>query len=213
MKINKVPFEYQSEPLDKIDLNSPYGKLPYIHDSDNNTKVGDTNLIIPYLTKKFNVAIDADMGSAERSIAIAFDRLIGEHLYWSGVIQPRWREDQGFETYIPHIVQGAEVTPELRAALDAFRKRIRDEFNGQGMGRRDGDCVVQFYQADIDALGDYLGQKKYFMGDRVRGIDAAVYAILRQLVDQPMSWKGTGYIESKPNLVEYMARMRKEYNM
>ena len=38
----------------------------------------------------------------------------------------------GWETYIPYIVQGAEVTPQLRAFLDSFRERIMNGFVGQG---------------------------------------------------------------------------------
>lgn len=94
--------------------------------------------------------------------------MIGEHSYWSGIIQPRWREDEGFETYIPHIVQGAEVTKELRGFLDAFRSRVLDGFNGQGMGRRDSQYVLELYKEDVDAISDFMGEKKYFFDDKVR---------------------------------------------
>ena len=38
----------------------------------------------------------------------------------------------GWDTYIPYIVQGAEVTPQLKAFLDSFRERILNGFVGQG---------------------------------------------------------------------------------
>jgi isoprene-epoxide---glutathione S-transferase len=213
LKINKIPFEYKNQDLGQLDVDSPYGKLPYIVDSDDDTKVGDSNLIIKYLTKKHNITIDQDLNATERSISVAFDRLVGEHLYWSGVIQPRWRMDEGWETYIPLIVHGAPVSPELRAVLDGFRQRILDGFNGQGMGRRDEDCVLEFYKADIDALSDFLGEKKYLMGEKVHTIDARVHSMLSHLTQQPMKWKGTGYIESKKNLVAYKERMQSELGL
>lgn len=213
MTIAKIPYKYHSQDLTKIDIDSPYGKLPYIIDTDDGTKVGDSNLIIHYLKKKYGDPLDSDLSDAEDAVALAFDRMMGEHLYWSGVIQPRWRMDEGFEVYIPHIVGGAEVGPELRAVLDAFRARILAEFDGQGMGRRDAKCVLLFYQKDIDALSTYLAGKKYFMGDKVRSVDAMFYAMLRQLVDQPQKWEGTGYVESKKNLVDYMGRMRAEFGV
>ena len=81
------------------------------------------------------------------------------------------------------------------------------------MGRRDTPTVLAFYQADIDALGDYLGAKEYFMGGKVSTVDAALYATLRHCVDQPQRWEGTGYIEGKRNLVTYMERMRKQFGI
>lgn len=211
MNMCKIPFEYKNQDLTKLDLDSPYGKLPYIIDTDDGTKVGDTNLIIPYLQKKYNVSIDADLSKADVAVSMAFERMICEHLYWSGIIEPRWRMDSGWETYIPYIVQGAEVGPELRAYLDAFRERILAGFNGQGMGRRDSACVLTFYKADIDALSDFLGDKPYFLGDKPHTIDAAFYAMMRHLVDQPHKWPGTGYVETKKNIMDYLGRMRKEF--
>ena len=187
--------------------------MPYIIDTDDGTKVGDANLIISYLQKKYGNPMDEDLSKSDRAILLAFDRLVCEHLYWSGVIEPRWRMDEGWEVYIPYIVQGAEVGPELRAHLDKFRERILAGFKGQGMGRRDSECVLGFYKRDIDALSDFLGDKKYFFGDKIRSIDAGLYAMLRHLVDQPQKWKGTGYVEGKKNLSAYLERMRKEWGM
>lgn len=209
----KIPFEYKNQDLTKLDTDSPFGKLPYIIDTEDGTKVGDTNLIIGYLKKKYGDTLDKGMSPPEEAILLAFDRLIGEHLYYSGILEPRWRMDEGWEVYIPYIVQGAEVGPELRAYLDQFRVRILDGFNGHGMGRRDSKTVLEFYKTDIDALSDFMGDKKYFFGDQVRSIDASLYAILRHLVDQPQKWPGTGYVESKKNLASYLERMRSEYNM
>ena len=213
LTLAKIPYTYHSQDLARIDVDSPYGKLPYIIDTDDGTKVGDSNLILEYLQKKYGDPLDGDLSGPELAVCLAFDRMIGEHLYWSGVIEPRWRMDEGFEVYIPHIVMGAEVGPELRDALDAFRKRILAEFDGQGMGRRPTECVLVFYQKDIDALSSFLGKKPYFMGDKVHAIDAMFYSMLRHLVDQPQKWKGTGYIESKANLADYMARMRQEFGI
>lgn len=213
MTITKIPFKYHSQNLASLDADSPYGKLPYIIDTDNGTKVGDSNLIIEYLQQKHGNPLDSDLSDNDLAVCIAFDRMIGEHLYWSGIIQPRWRQDEGWEVYIPHIVGGAEVGPELRAALDAFRDRILAQFMGQGMGRRDAECVLTFYKKDIDALSTFLGGNKYFLGGKVHVIDAMFYAMLRHLVDQPQKWKGTGYIETKSNVVEYMQRMRDEFGI
>jgi hypothetical protein len=81
------------------------------------------------------------------------------------------------------------------------------------MGRRNSPTVLDLYKKDIDALSDFMGSKKYFFDDKVRNIDSSVYAILRHLHDQPMKWEGTGYLEGKQNLVDYLERMRKEFSI
>jgi glutathione S-transferase len=212
MSFTGLEFEHRTQDLATLDQDSPHGKLPYIVDSDG-TKVGDSNTIIAYLKEKYGDPLDADLTVAERANALAWNRLLEEHLYWSGVIEPRWRHDEGWEVYIPYIVQGAEVTPEMREGLDAFRGRIMAEFNGQGMGRRSPEVVYDFFRADIDALSDYLGEKEYFLGNKIHSLDASVYSSLRHVTDQPQQWRGTGYTATKPNLVDYMNRIRKEYGV
>ena len=81
------------------------------------------------------------------------------------------------------------------------------------MGRRNSPTVLDLYKKDIDALSDFMGSKKYFFDDKVRNIDSSVYAILRHLHDQPMKWEGDGYLKTKQNLVDYLERMRKEFNI
>lgn len=213
MQMNGIPFEYKNQDLSKLDTDAPFGKLPYIIDTDDDTKVADSNTIIRYLRKKYNVKLDEGLSTSELAISVAFDRLACEHLYWSGVIQPRWKQDEGWEAYIPYIVQGAEVSPELRGALDAFRTRILAGFEGQGMGRRDVDTVLDFYRTDIDALSDFLGDKKFLLGDKPRTVDAGIYAMLSHLVKQPQKWKGSGYVESKQNLVDYLDRFGKTFKI
>lgn len=213
LKIRGIPYEYESQNLAHLDKDAPHGKLPYIIDSEGGTKVADSNEIIHYIEKKFGDTLDADLTPEQRAVGVAFDRLLAEHLYWSGVIEPRWRLDEGWEVYIPYIVQGAEVGPELRQVLDAFRVRILAGFDGQGMGRRDSATVLKVYKDDIDTVSAFLGNKQYFLGDKVHTIDACAYAMLRHLTDQPQKWPGTGYLEGKPNIVAYLDRMRKEYGM
>lgn len=207
-----IPFEYRNQSLATLDEDSPFGKLPYIVDSDG-TKVGDSNRIIEYFKDKYGDPLDADQTPEEAAQALAFNRLVEEHLYWSGVIQPRWRYPDQYEIYIPYIVQGAEVTPELRDALMAFRDRIVAEFDGQGMGRRPDDEVLAFLKADVDALSDYLGDKPYFTGDKLRSLDASVYSTIRHITDVPWDWPGRDHARGKANLVAYADRIRDEFKV
>lgn len=96
LQITKIPFEYKNQDLTKLDEDAPHGKLPYIIDTEGGTKVADTNAIIAYLKQKYGDPLDKDLTPADQAVLIAFDRLIGEHLYYSGVLEPRWRMDEGW---------------------------------------------------------------------------------------------------------------------
>ena len=212
LKIKKISYEYINQDLTKLDDDAPYGKLPYVIDDDG-IKIGDSQKIIEYLESKSSDPLDKGLSASDKAVCLAFERMTCEHLYFSGILEPRWRQDSGFETYIPYIVQGAEVTPELRGFLDQFRARIVANFDGQGMGRRDSEYVYELFKADIDALSGFMGDKKYFFDDQVRTIDAAVYPMLKHTADQPQQWKGTGYVYSKNNLSSFMGRMRVEFDV
>ena len=134
----KVPYEWKGENLAELDVNAPFGKLPYITDDDKpGEKVADSNAIVEYIEKKTGKSLDEGLSASDKAVCMAFERLISEHLYFSGVLEPRWRMDSGWQTYIPYIVQGAEVTPQLKAFLDSFRERILNGFVGQGESRRE----------------------------------------------------------------------------
>jgi glutathione S-transferase len=207
-----IEHEWKPQDLGTLDQDSPNGKLPYIVLPDG-SKMTDSNRIIFHLEQTIENPLDADMTPAELADALAWHRLIEEHLYWSGIIQPRWREDAGWETYIPYIVQGAEVTPELRVVLDAFRARIMAEFDGQGMGRRTDEEVFEVLREDIDALSNHLGDQPFFLGDQPRSLDASVYSTLRHIIDVPFDWPGKPYTRGKANLLAYADRMRERFGI
>lgn len=94
LTMTKTPFAYKQESLAHLDKNAPCGKLPYIVDDDG-TKVADSNKIIAYLETRYGVSMDKDLTPEDRALSLAFERLLCEHLYWSGVIEPRWRRDEG----------------------------------------------------------------------------------------------------------------------
>jgi isoprene-epoxide---glutathione S-transferase len=94
LKMTNTPFHYESQNLAQLDKDAPHGKLPYIVDDDG-TKVADSNQIIEYLEAKHSTSLDRDLSPFERAVSLAFERLVSEHLYWSGVIEPRWRSDEG----------------------------------------------------------------------------------------------------------------------
>jgi glutathione S-transferase len=209
MQMRRIPYEFHGMNLVQLKHETPRGKLPLI--DDGGTRVDDSNNIIAHLRARYPDDIDGDISPEEHAQAIAWDRLLGEHLYWSGVIQVRWRTVANWERYIGYIVGGAAVGPELREALEDFRYVILSEFYGQGMGRRSGAEVLALFKQDIDALSDFLGKKPFFLGEKPRWIDASVYTHLGHCMVVPFESEGKEYALGKGNLVDYLARMRERF--
>ena len=59
---------------------SAKGKMPWI--TYNGVDVSDTQFCIEYLNKEFSVDLNKDLSHVERSIALAFQKMAEEHLYW-----------------------------------------------------------------------------------------------------------------------------------
>jgi glutathione S-transferase len=202
-----ILHEIKRQDLSRLTQDAPYGKLPYIE--DDGRKIPDSTLIVEYLKRYRD--LDADSTAAERAQMLAWNRLLDEHTYWCAVIQPRWREEANWEIYAPIIAGVKPVPSDVRQSLDEFRKLILSEFLGQGMGRFPGAVVYERARADIDAVSDFLGSKPFFMGDRLRSIDANVLSALNHIFGTPFNFDTKDYVEGKKNLADYRARLNASF--
>ena len=205
-------FELVAQDLSRLREDAPRGKLPYIVDADG-TIVPDSTEIIVYLKERYGDPLDQDATKEERAQMVAWNRMIDEHTYWCGVIQPRWRMDEGWETYVPILAQTNQVPEAVRSFLDELRVHIKNEFVMQGMGLKNDKEVLRAFEMDADALSDFFGEKEFFMGAQPRSIDASVFSILIHTIEAPFEWPGKAHIASKVNLVDYMARMRDWFDL
>lgn len=205
-------FELVAQDLSRLREDAPRGKLPYIADADG-TPVPDSTEIIVYLKERYGDPLDRDAATHERAQMVAWNRMIDEHTYWCGVIQPRWRTDDGWETYVPILAQTDQVPVAVRAFLDELRVHIKNEFVMQGMGLKNDKEVLKAFEMDADALSDFLGTNDFFMGAQPRSIDASVFSILTHTIEAPFEWPGKAHIAAKGNLVDYMTRMRNRFDL
>jgi len=81
LRYNKIPFEIV------LDRPGPKSKWPYIE--WNGETLADSTLIIDRLNKDFNVNLDLDLSKEEKSISLAFQRLIEEHAFFA-MVYFRW---------------------------------------------------------------------------------------------------------------------------
>lgn len=211
MKMAGLPHEFVNQNLMRLDAETPYGKLPVIVDGEDT--VSDSTHIINHLKQKHGDKFDADLSSSQKAQMLAWNRLIDEHLYWTAVIQPRWRETANWEIYLRVIAGTDDVPPPLRAFADDFRFRILAEFMHGGWGRMPGDVLYERARADIDAISGFMGSNDFMMGPKPTSIDAAVSSILRHIVDTPFTFDTKDYAASKGNLTGYLGRMKDRFDI
>ena len=211
MQMTGLEHEIVGQDLTRLDEETPFGKLPKIDDGDET--VADSTAIINYLKGKYGDSLDGDAGAAEKAEMVAWNRLIDDHLYWTAVIQPRWRETPNWEIYLRIIAGTDDVPPPLRAFADDFRHRIVTEFMHGGWGRMPGDVIYGRAREDIDAMADRIGGDGFMMGGEPRLIDAAVASILRHIIDTPFDFDTKDYAAEKSNLTGYLDRMSARFGV
>nr|MBK7067486.1 glutathione S-transferase N-terminal domain-containing protein [Deltaproteobacteria bacterium] len=81
---------YRSVPT--LDASSgPKGKLPFIE--DDGRRLGDSRLIIEHLKRTRGDALDAHLDARARAVAVGFERMMDEHLYWA-IVHSRWLDER-----------------------------------------------------------------------------------------------------------------------
>ena len=129
---------------------APKGKLPYVCDGD--TVLADSTLVIDYLKATYGDPLDAWLSAEQRAVALAFQRLLEENLYWA-LLHSRWIEPQGW-AMTQAAFFGALPVP-LRWIIPPLARRgMRHQLRGHGMGRHTTQEIHAIGQRDITALAD-----------------------------------------------------------
>jgi isoprene-epoxide---glutathione S-transferase len=207
-----IPFEYKIQPLGTLATVSPTAKLPYI--LDDGKQINDSTTIINYLKDKYGDKLDSNLSDSEKAVGLAFQRMVEENVYWSGIIYARWRNPEVFAVYLPSFVPpGQEPAPEFLEAMGNYRLKIWGAASGHGMGLRTDEDVLVNLKVDLDALSAFLADKPFFMGEEPTSYDATIYSTFRHIADVPWDWAGRDYARSKSNLLAYAERMNARYGV
>ena len=183
---------------------APLKKFPVLKDGD--ALIADSSRIAAHLRKAYGFDPDAHLSPAERADALAYQRLVEEHLYYIGMYF-RWIEEpvairEGYFDELPR--------PMRNIVFSLVLRQVRRDLHGQGLGRHDRATLIEFARADFDALATRLGGNRYFMGDRISGIDATMLGALENAVSVDLDGPYREAVCAHDNLIAYCDRLRTE---
>jgi glutathione S-transferase len=195
----------------------PKGKLPVIEDEGR--LIADSSLIIRHLQARHADPLgEATLSRSDQATSIAMQALFENHLYFVG-FHLRWGVAENFRQFTPCLIDYAASTwppiarPLLPLAaplvLPLVRRQMLRQLQGQGMGRHSHDEIMQFGLQGWRAVGDFLADKPFMLGDKPSGLDAVAYGFVETSIafDNPVRH----CLETEPNLVAYRERMRTRY--
>jgi glutathione S-transferase len=186
---------------------APKGKVPYIKLEDG-TLMGDSELIIGYLTQRYSVHLDAWLSPAQQAQSQAVRRMLEEGTYWC-LVHERWNTEAGFAAYAPVFLK---MLPPVIGSLilGQIRRDVRSSLRAQGTGRHKPEEIAAILRADVAAVADLLGDRLFFHGDQPSSVDATIYAMLSGLASFPVPGAGSAELAKHPHVVAYLARVRKK---
>ncbi|XP_067666040.1 failed axon connections homolog [Haliotis asinina] len=181
---------------------SSKGKFPWIE--YNGQEVADSSLCIEFLNKKMGVDLNRNLSPADKGVAQAMQAMVEDHLYWF-LILFRWQYDNDKSLMLNAFKIG-------KFMLWMMQRHYKKHAWSQGLGRHTEEEATDMFKKDLQSLSDFIGTKKFLMGDEPCETDCAVFGHLSQVYWQFM---GTGYVnilkDKYPNLAGYCERMKETF--
>ncbi|XP_005090892.3 failed axon connections homolog [Aplysia californica] len=193
LRLAKIP--YVTETNENM---SKKGKMPWME--YNGEEVADSHICITYLNQKLGIDLNKNLDPVQRATARAIQSLCEDHLYWA-LVCLRWLWDPE-RKLVKMFVKSPIV-------LWLVVRNLGNQAWGQGMSRHSRPEVKSFVLEDLQALTDFLGDKKFMMGDEITEVDCCVFGFLCQLIYHQKDEFFDGLVEARfPSLVQYKDRVK-----
>lgn len=173
------------------------GKMPWI--TLNGQDVADSQFCIEFLSKKYGINFGAKHTPAALGTAWAFVKLAEESLI----------RVLALNRYVFNPDPSATGIPWYYNLILGYVIKKRSKAQGYGLHSRQE--VDQIGDSDMLAINDFIGQKKFLLGDEVCDADASVFCMLVQIYYHERGHMYQYLKDKCPNCVRYIKTMKKEF--
>ncbi|MBM7131819.1 glutathione S-transferase family protein [Dyella mobilis] len=205
VQLKMAGLAYQRESC--IPPQAPKGKVPYI--VDDGEVVADSTFIREHLERKYGIDLDAGLDSRQRAESWAIERLLEDHLYFA-MVWFRWIVPENFAKGPARF---ADFAPEaereqLRQQMQA---RKQEDMRAHGIGRHSAEEIARLGERSIEAVAQWLGGRRYLMGERPSSVDATALGVLASVLTPFFDTPLRQAVLARSNLVAYVHRMMGHY--
>jgi len=206
LRATKTPHKVIS-PKGNPTKNAPKGKLPYIEDGD--TKIGDSELIIDYLKKSYAIDADSHLSVEQKHQVWVYKKLAEDSLGWV-MLYYRW-VDNRYWRHNKTILFGKLPTVLNNIIPGIVRKGVLKTAHYHGISRHTNEEIENIARKGIASIASFLGNDKYFFGEKFSSLDAVMYGMLAQFSRTDINPPLCSLVQDYPNLINYLTRMTEEY--
>ena len=198
LKMAGVPYRFEKANFRK----APKGKIPYIEDGG--PLLGDSAFIRKHIESKYSADFDKGLSAADKAVALAFERMCEDHLYWA-IVNDRWMDDANFNKGPRHFFDDAPA-PMRPIIIAVMNRQVRRTLKGQGFGRHSKSEIAELAGQDLAAISNFLGTKDWLMGSEPCAADATVWATVTSCLCPFFEAPVRTAAERHDNLKAYSAR-------
>ncbi|PKI12882.1 Tom37 metaxin N-terminal-like domain-containing protein [Colwellia sp. 12G3] len=209
MRMANIPFQVKSGA--KYLKTSPKGKLPFI--DDGGKVVADSEAIVSYLTKHYQVTLDTELTSEQKAQAYLITKSLDEGLYWC-LVYSRWVLDDSWP-FAKKAFFGKLPAPLRWFIPSIIRRKVKNNLHGQGVGRHSPDEILAMADKSLTSLSTLLADKDFFFGEQHTSFDAVVYSHLCEFIsvrfDCGFENVFTKQAKNYQNLVQFCQRIEDKF--
>ena len=176
---------------------APRAQLPYI--DDDGQIVGDSGVILEYLTRKYRLSLDAGLNDAQRNTDLLVTRLLDD-LYWV-MSYSRWKDERYWPAFRDAL---RREHPQLsEAALLDAKAYNANRYHWQGIGRYAPDEAMARGVADLNVLADLVSESAFVHGAQPTSIDAGIYGFIANILYYDIDTPLKQCVEAHPQLARH----------
>jgi len=196
-QIEEIPLSRASRDVRKL---NPSGKLPCLeHDGH---RIGDSTDIAYYLEEKFPEPPLLPKDPQLRGLCHMLEDWADESLYFYEM-RLRFTLPHNARRFIPELTKHDPRWMRALAPL-VLPSMLRGVLSRQGVGRKPLECVLRDVERHVEAIGNWLQDGEWLVGEALSLADLGVFA---QLACIRGAEEGARLIERSPPVTEWMERV------